>query len=160
MGEEWGASTPWQFFTSHPEKDLGEATAKGRIAEFAKMGWDPATVPDPQDPQTFQRSKLDWAEPGEGAHAALLDLHRRLIELRHRLPELTDPRFATTTVEFDADAEWLLLHRGAVTVGVNLGTEPARLPTEGVLVLTTAGGVGVDAGVLTLPPESAAIVVA
>ena len=160
MGEEWGASTPWQFFTSHPEKDLGEATAKGRIAEFAKMGWDPATVPDPQDPQTFQRSKLDWAEPGEGAHAALLDLHRRLIELRHRLPELTDPRFATTTVEFDADAEWLLLHRGAVTVGVNLGTEPARMPREGALVLTTAGGVGVDAGVLTLPPESAAIVVA
>jgi hypothetical protein len=40
MGEEWGASTPWQFFTSHPEPDLGRATAEGRIAEFARMGWD------------------------------------------------------------------------------------------------------------------------
>ena len=40
MGEEWAASTPWQFFTSHPEPELGRATAEGRIAEFAAMGWD------------------------------------------------------------------------------------------------------------------------
>jgi maltooligosyltrehalose trehalohydrolase len=63
MGEEWAASTPWQFFTSHPEPDLGRATAEGRIAEFERMGWDPAVVPDPQDPETFRRSKLDWGEP-------------------------------------------------------------------------------------------------
>ncbi len=62
MGEEWGATTPWQFFTSHPEHDLGEATAKGRIAEFAKMGWDESVVPNPQDLSTFQDSKLDWSE--------------------------------------------------------------------------------------------------
>jgi maltooligosyltrehalose trehalohydrolase len=160
MGEEWGASTPWQFFTSHPEPELGEATAKGRIAEFAKMGWDPATVPDPQDPETFRRSKLDWDEPGQGAHAALLDLHRRLIELRHRLPELTDPRFTSTSVEVDTAAGWLLLHRASVTVGVNLGTAEVRLPVDGALVLSTAQGVAVEAGALTLPAESAAIVVA
>lgn len=63
MGEEWAATTPWQFFTSHPEPELGEATAKGRIAEFARMGWDPDVVPDPQDPETFTRSKLRWSEP-------------------------------------------------------------------------------------------------
>jgi maltooligosyltrehalose trehalohydrolase len=63
MGEEWAASTPWQFFTSHPEPELGKATAEGRIAEFEKMGWDPDVVPDPQDPETFTRSKLDWTEP-------------------------------------------------------------------------------------------------
>ena len=160
MGEEWGASTPWQFFTSHPEPELGESTAKGRIAEFAKMGWDPATVPDPQDPETFRRSKLDWDEPGAGAHAALLDLHRRLIELRHRLPELTDPRFTSTAVEVDAEADWLLLHRAKVTVGVNLGVEEVRLPVAGALVLSTAQGVAVADGTLVLPAESAAIVVA
>ena len=60
QGEEWGASTPFQFFTSHPEPDLGEATAEGRIKEFEKMGWDPAVVPHPQDPATFLDSKLDW----------------------------------------------------------------------------------------------------
>ena len=62
QGEEWAASTPFQFFTSHPEPELGKATAEGRIAEFERMGWDPAVVPDPQDPETFLRSKLDWAE--------------------------------------------------------------------------------------------------
>ena len=41
MGEEWGATTPWQFFTAHPEPELGRATAEGRIQEFARMGWDP-----------------------------------------------------------------------------------------------------------------------
>ena len=64
MGEEWGASTPWQFFTAHPEPELGRATAEGRIEEFERMGWDPAVVPDPQDPATFERSKLDWDELG------------------------------------------------------------------------------------------------
>ena len=48
MGEEWAASTPWAFFTSHPDEELGEATRKGRLEEFARMGWDPNLVPDPQ----------------------------------------------------------------------------------------------------------------
>ena len=56
QGEEWAASAPFQFFTSHPEPELGRATAEGRIREFEQMGWDPAVVPDPQDPQTFERS--------------------------------------------------------------------------------------------------------
>jgi maltooligosyltrehalose trehalohydrolase len=73
MGEEWAASTPWQFFTSHPEPELGKATAEGRIAEFEKMGWDPDVVPDPQDPETFTRSKLDWSEPYPSEGALPLD---------------------------------------------------------------------------------------
>ena len=54
QGEEWAASSPFQFFTSHEEPELAEATAKGRIEEFARLGWDPAGVPDPQDPETFR----------------------------------------------------------------------------------------------------------
>ena len=78
QGEEWAASTPFQFFTSHPEPELGRATAEGRIAEFARMGWDPAIVPDPQDPATFQRSQLDWSELGSsGRHARMLTVYRR-----------------------------------------------------------------------------------
>ncbi|MFF2050445.1 malto-oligosyltrehalose trehalohydrolase [Leifsonia sp. NPDC058194] len=97
MGEEWGATTPWQFFTSHPEKELGEATARGRIAEFARMGWDPAVVPDPQDPQTFQRSKLDWSEPERPEHARLLGWYRTLTALRRDVP--SDAR--ATDVTYD-----------------------------------------------------------
>ena len=47
QGEEWAATAPFQFFTSHPEPELGTATAEGRLREFEQMGWDPELVPDP-----------------------------------------------------------------------------------------------------------------
>ena len=124
MGEEWAASTPWQFFTSHPEPELGEATAKGRIAEFAKMGWDESVVPDPQDPATFENSKLDWSEAESGRHAALLRLYRALASLRHETPEFTDPRFGETSVRFDEAARWFELRRGAVSILINFTSTP------------------------------------
>ena len=91
MGEEWGASTPWQFFTSHPEPELGKATAEGRIGEFAEHGWDADVVPDPQDPETFTRSKLDWSELSQEPHERLLAVHRALLALRRAHPDLVDP---------------------------------------------------------------------
>ena len=108
MGEEWGASTPWQFFTSHPEPELGRATAEGRLAEFVKMGWDESVVPDPQDPETFRRSRLDWSELDGERHARLLDLHRELIALRRATPELTDPSFAHISAASEGDDEGAL----------------------------------------------------
>nr|WP_293170656.1 malto-oligosyltrehalose trehalohydrolase [Microcella sp.] len=105
MGEEWGASTPWQFFTSHPEPELGRATAEGRLAEFVKMGWDESVVPNPQDPATFESSRLDWTELDDAGHARLLELHRELITLRRTTPELTDPSFAhSSAASAGADA--------------------------------------------------------
>ena len=86
MGEEWGAMTPWPFFSSHPEPDLAEATRAGRISEFARMAWDPATVADPQDPATFQSAHLDWAEVSKESHARLLAWYRELIALRKTVP--------------------------------------------------------------------------
>ncbi|MGN6759885.1 MAG: malto-oligosyltrehalose trehalohydrolase [Leifsonia sp.] len=86
MGEEWAATTPWQFFTSHPEPELGKATAEGRIAEFARMGWDPAVVPDPQDPQTYLRSKLDWSELSGRENVRMLEWYRALAALRRTVP--------------------------------------------------------------------------
>ncbi|MBN9193218.1 malto-oligosyltrehalose trehalohydrolase [Microbacterium sp.] len=144
MGEEWGASTPWQFFTSHPEPELGDATAKGRIAEFERMGWDPAVVPDPQDPETFHRSKLRWDEVGTGEHARLLGLYRELARLRRERPELTDPSFGDLSAEVvDADAapdsRRFVLHRGPLRVIVNLSDAAWTVPVKGgdVLLLST-----------------------
>ena len=134
MGEEWGASTPWQFFTSHEEPELGEATARGRIAEFAKMGWDPSVVPDPQDPATFERSKLDWSESLEGDHARLLELYRALIRLRRDYPELTDPRFSMIAATVEGDV--FTLERGRVRVVVATGD--SKLEPEGQVLLRTA----------------------
>ncbi|MCW2530053.1 MAG: malto-oligosyltrehalose trehalohydrolase, partial [Pseudonocardiales bacterium] len=108
MGEEWGAKTPWQFFTSHPEKELGELTAHGRKAEFASHGWSEDDVPDPQDPATFERSHLDWSEREGPENEAMLRLYQTLISLRHRLPELTDPRLDRVAVDYDEAARWLI----------------------------------------------------
>ena len=66
QGEEWAASTPFQYFTDHDDPELGRAVTEGRRREFAAFGWDPEGVPDPQDPRTFERSKLRWAERHDG----------------------------------------------------------------------------------------------
>ena len=75
QGEEWAASTPFAFFTSHPEADLGHAVSEGRKREFEKMAWDTETILDPQDPATFAASKLDWSEVSEGRHAVVLEAY-------------------------------------------------------------------------------------
>ena len=128
MGEEWGATTPWQFFTSHPEPELGEATATGRINEFARMGWDPAIVPDPQDPATFDRSKLDWSEQQRPTAGRLLAFYRELGTLRRTLADITDPRLARVAVLFDEADGWLRLTRGHTEIVLNLSTSARSVP--------------------------------
>jgi maltooligosyltrehalose trehalohydrolase len=157
MGEEWAASTPFQFFTSHPEPDLGKVTAEGRIAEFARMGWNPATVPDPQDPETFERSKLDWSELTSGRHAVLLDVYRRLSGLRRSLPELTQPAFSSLTATADDRTRVFTLRRGDLMIAVNFGSAPAIVPTSGELVFTTPAGATLVADGLTLPAHAGAL---
>ena len=136
QGEEWAASTPFQFFTSHPEPDLGKATAEGRLAEFARMGWDPAEVPDPQDPESFYRSQLDWSELEKDEHARILDLYRRLIALRRERPELTRPDFGQAS----AQGRLLRVDRGTLTIWANLGPDPVALDVDGEVLLATSTG--------------------
>jgi len=164
MGEEWGASTPWQFFTSHPEPELARATAEGRISEFARMGWDPAQVPDPQDPATFERSHLDWSEIGTPPHDRVLDLYRRLAALRRELPDLTDPDLSRTHVvvsDRDAapDARAYRLDRGEVAVLVNLTADEVEfdLPPDARVLLETAPA-RISARSIALASDSAVIV--
>lgn len=159
QGEEWAASTPFQFFTSHPEPELGRATAEGRIAEFARHGWDPDVVPDPQDPATFERSKLDWSEQESGRHATVLAAYRSLAALRRQHAELTDPVLAHTRCEVDEEARTLVLHRGRLAVVINLGDRPARLTTGHTDVLfTTPAGATLEDGTVALPSHAGALV--
>ena len=137
MGEEWGASTPFQFFSSHPEPELARATAEGRKREFADHGWDADMIPDPQDPQTFQRSKLDWSEVDAGEHAKLLRLYRDLITLRRNESELADPWLENLIVDFDEEDRWIVLRRGSLTVACNLGSAPVSVPFAGELALSS-----------------------
>ncbi|HQV18567.1 MAG TPA: malto-oligosyltrehalose trehalohydrolase, partial [Gordonia sp. (in: high G+C Gram-positive bacteria)] len=156
QGEEWAARTPFQYFTSHPEPELGDAVRNGRRAEFAEHGWHTDDVPDPQDPETFRRSTLDWSEPSRPENAAMLDFYGSLISLRHNEPDLADDRFESVTVTYDTDAQWFAMHRGAWSVVCNLGTAPVGVPIQ--LGVALAWGDYHETGtVLALAPHTVAI---
>ncbi|MFJ4090514.1 malto-oligosyltrehalose trehalohydrolase [Kitasatospora sp. NPDC089913] len=157
MGEEWGAATPWQYFTDHTDPNLAEAVRRGRRREFAEHGWAADSVPDPQEPATVLRSVLDWTEPRRGPHRALLDWTRTLIRLRREHPELTDPDLAAVRAEFDEEAGWLVVHRGPYRVAVNLGRAAAAVPAAGEVV-AAFGGHHRSGDRLTLDPDSVAVV--
>jgi maltooligosyltrehalose trehalohydrolase len=159
QGEEWAASTPFQFFTSHEDPDVAAATASGRIDEFARLDWDPAIVPDPEDLETFVRSKLDWSELGKGRHARILETYRRLTALRHALPQLTDPTFENTQCTADEASLLFCMRRGDVVVLVNFGTETVATEVEPGLRLLFETESGVDHGgrMVTLPGHAGAL---
>jgi maltooligosyltrehalose trehalohydrolase len=161
MGEEWGASTPWLYFTDHEDSDLATAVRTGRREEFAAFGWRPEDVPDPQAVETFERSRLDWSELDRDDHACLLDWYRRLIAVRRRVPALMRGELTEIVVDHDDDAGWLTIGRGNVTVVVNLAAReqhvPLRRPVLDVLLSSREGFV-FDARGISLAEESVAIV--
>ncbi len=157
MGEEWGATSPWQFFTSYENPELAEAVRKGRRAEFAGHGWREDEVPDPQDEATRDRSMLDWRELDEPGPARVLAWYRDLIALRRREPDLQADDLRAVTVEFGET--WLVTGRGRFTIAVNLGPEPAVLPVPAGASVTLAWGeVGADEpGGRSLGPDSVVV---
>src|SRR5690606_18455821 len=108
QGEEWGAKTPFLYFTDHGDPELAQAVSEGRRNEFRAFGWDPDAVPDPQDPETFQRSKLDWAERERDPHQRLLRWYQALLRLRRTHPELRSGRLAEVRATYDEAARWLV----------------------------------------------------
>ena len=159
MGEEFGASTPWQFFTSHPEPELGRATAEGRLKEFERMGWDPDTVPNPQDPATFTNSKLDWSEVERDGHGRLLKLYRELLALRRERADLADPDLRNVSVEYDEVGRWLVLRRGDTAVALNFADSARELPVpfDGAQVLLQTAPAEVYGDAVQLPAYGAAV---
>ena len=155
MGEEWGASTPWQYFTSHPEAELGRIVAEGRIKEFERMGWDPAVVPNPQDPETFSRSKLDWRELESPQHARLHTLYRELIALRRERPELIDPDWSKVRAQCDDERRTLRMDIGGLSVLVNFGNEAQGF--EGTVLLATGDGLEPHSAVIIEPAAPLAL---
>ncbi len=156
MGEEWGASTPFQFFSSHPEPELARATVEGRRAEFAEHGWNAADIPDPQDPGTFARSKLNWDEVDAGEHARLHRVYRDLIALRRKEPDPADPWLEHLTVDYDEDERWIIMYRRGLRIACNLDAEPVKVPVTGEVVLAW-GEPAVDGDATVLQGHSFAI---
>jgi maltooligosyltrehalose trehalohydrolase len=159
QGEEWGAETPFLYFTDHADPDLGEAVRQGRRREFAAFGWDPETIPDPQAAETFRRSVLDRGELSTARHAGLREWHQRLIGLRRH--HLSPDAPATAHVGNDDDG-WLVVDRGTVAVAVNVGNGPAdvRLPWPAAELIGPDGPVPAPGGVDRLRIEPDGVVVA
>jgi len=155
MGEEWGARTPWQFFTDHTDPGIADATRDGRRAEFGSHGWDESDVPDPQDPGTFERSRLDWSEPSRDPHARLLAWYRDLIALRRAHPDLRDPRLDPVEVTW-VDRR-LTMRRGDHVVLVNLSGVPWTAQAEGSVELGWQADVAVREGRVEVPASCAVV---
>jgi maltooligosyltrehalose trehalohydrolase len=159
QGEEWGATTPFLYFTDHQEPDLANAVREGRRKEFAAFDWKPEDIPDPQAPETFQRSKLNWQEMSGADQSTLLEWNRRLIRLRHEQPSLADGRLEHVQVRFDEAARWLVMERGTIVVVCNLRktAQSIPLPSGKRHVLLSTGGEKLTAAAVQLSAESVAI---
>jgi maltooligosyltrehalose trehalohydrolase len=130
QGEEWGASTPFLYFTDHQDPELGRLVAEGRSKEFSAFRW-PGAVPNPQELRTFERSKLDWSELTQPRHAELFEWYRRLTRLKKDRPEMPRESRADLPrpkVHFDAAADWLTFVHNGVLVALNWSDRAQRVP--------------------------------
>lgn len=151
MGEEWGARTPWQFFTDHQEPELAEAIRQGRSREFGGHGWTElyggaVEVPDPQASTTMQQSRIDWSELDSPRHQRLLEWHRSLIALRRSEPALSSGKLDAVRVDIDPNERWLLVRRGDIRVIVVLSEAAVELEPGPNLDSGTYRDTGADTG--------------
>jgi maltooligosyltrehalose trehalohydrolase len=120
QGEEWGAGTPFLYFTDHQDEQLGKQVAQGRRKEFESFGWQDA-IPDPQAPTTFLNSQLNWDEIRQPVHEDLLAWYRRIIALK---ASAIRPLSHAAMVSYDEAAPWLCFVPGDLCVAVNFASQP------------------------------------
>jgi maltooligosyltrehalose trehalohydrolase len=128
MGQEWAASSPFQFFTDHHE-GLGKLVTAGRRREFQrfKAFSDPKTreaIPDPQALETFLNSRLKWEERNADPHAPMLRLYGELLRLRRTEPALQLREAAGVQAMGEVA---VLLRRSAVAQAI-LSVQPSQPP--------------------------------
>ena len=147
MGEEHGEPAPFQFFTDHIDEEIATATREGRRREFAAFAqFAGEEVPDPQDPATFERSKLTWEQD-----PALRELYARLLRARREVR-------GEAEADFDEDARWLRVRRGDHELVCNFAESPRIVAvTRSSMVLATHDGAELCDGSVTLPPLAGAL---
>jgi maltooligosyltrehalose trehalohydrolase len=160
QGEEWAASSPFQYFADHDEPEMARLVSEGRRKEFAAFGWKPEQIPDPEKRSTFERSKLDWGELSEPEHAEMLAWYRALIELRRTTPSLNDGGPGRVRVQFNEDERWFRMQRGSIELVCNLGAGEQRFSFAGScrILLESRDGISLSNGNLLLPADALAVV--
>jgi maltooligosyltrehalose trehalohydrolase len=131
MGEEYGEPAPFQYFISHSDADLIEGVRAGRREEFASFGWG-EDVPDPQDEQTFLRSRIDWSLRARPGHRELMAFHTELLALRRELPALSALTREGMTVRPAAEGRALWVRRagGGQQALIGLNFEEHQVPLD------------------------------
>jgi maltooligosyltrehalose trehalohydrolase len=126
MGEEYGETAPFQYFVSHSNKALVEAVRKGRQDDFASFGWD--SVPDPQDEETFLRSKVDLELRNEGRHKELFIFYKEIIRLRKELSSLLRVTKEETTVKTFSAENVVLIKFSELFYAASFNDKPTEIP--------------------------------
>jgi maltooligosyltrehalose trehalohydrolase len=159
QGEEWGASSPFQYFANHQDADLARAVSAGRKEEFRAFGWDPDSIPDPESKATFEASKLKWDEVSAPAHSEMFEWYRDLIRLRRTNPCLNDSAQGNTVVTFDEQNTWIRIHRGTIAVICNLGVSDIAFvaPAESKTLLASRRTIKTTDSEVILPPDTIAV---
>jgi maltooligosyltrehalose trehalohydrolase len=159
QGEEFAASTPFQYFAHHEDPTMAKAVSEGRTREFAAFGWSRDQIPDPEKIETFQRSKLKWNEAGEGCHAAMRNWYKQLIHLRRGSPSLNDGDLGQVKIHLDERGGWLVMERGLMLIVCNLGRQAVAVDNPGHfrLARTSKNGVELQQGMVVVPAETLAI---
>jgi maltooligosyltrehalose trehalohydrolase len=131
QGEEFAASTPFLFFADHTDKELRHAVSAGRKKEFVAFGWG-EEIPDPEDPETFEMSKIHWHEIEEprSEQAAMLRWYKSLLQLRRERSSLTEGDLKKTHVTFDEKEKWLSMQRGEIQVVCNFSGAERRIAVD------------------------------
>lgn len=161
QGEEWAASSPFLYFADHDDPELARLVSVGRKREFEAFGWDPASIPDPESRETFERSRLNWDEIDAGQHGEMRAWYRKLIALRKSTPALQRSEPGDSQVDFNEDERWLALTRGNVRVLTNLGTAPKSFGVADGETVTLASwnGWASRGATLELPPDAVAVLI-
>jgi maltooligosyltrehalose trehalohydrolase len=148
MGEEYGESSPFQFFSDHIDKKIAKATREGRRREFAAFAEFGEEVPDPQAEETFERSKLS-----REVDPAIATLYAALLRERRGLPA-GEP----DAIEYDEDERWLRVRRGEAEILCNFADRPVRVACSGTRVAIGTHAGRVEDGAIELEPLAGALV--
>jgi maltooligosyltrehalose trehalohydrolase len=134
MGEEYGETAPFFYFTSFEDQHLANAVREGRKRELGSH-YSESDFADPQAFDTFERCKLDWSKPATAPHAEMLRLYRDLISARKQHPSLGNCRKDLTEIEVDEQASQLVMKRsdpagGSALMIFNFAAGARRIPVR------------------------------
>ena len=154
QGEEWGASTPFLYFTQHGDAGLARDVKEGREREFLSLGFELGTTVDPESEEAFTRSRLRWEERDLREHRAIFDWYQALARIRREAATLGE---LPTRVEFDAPS-WLVFDRGRFVLALCFAGEPRELPlTEDTELLLASGDFEVRRDRVRIGPQGVAV---